>query len=164
MSNFNQKKYRYNLYGVILHFGNYEGGHYTCYFRRSNSRNMEEYDNINNSWYYFNDDKSEKCSWNSIIKELLFTPSTTIKMVFLSKDGDYNECDHNGLDYIQPIGKSLRLEEYEMYYPEDLVGYEKYLKKHPLANANMMMSVINYQVPLHNPIQCPKCFKYYYPF
>lgn len=125
---------------------------------------MEEYDDINNSWYYFNDDKTEKCSWSSIIRELLFTPLTTIKMVFLSKDGDYNECDHNGLDYISPIGRSLRLEEYEMYYPEDLVGYCKYCSKHPYPNINMTMPVTNYPVTLHSPIQCPKCFAYFYPF
>lgn len=164
VNNHNIKKYLYDLYGVIIHCGNLEGGHYTCYFRRSNSKNIMQHDDVDNPWYYFNDDKTEKSSWNNMIRELLFTPSTTIKMVFLSKHNEYHECDHFGLDHVASINKSLRLEEYEKYYPEDLVGYSEYYDEHPAANQFPIIPPINPSNPLFGGTECRKCGKYYYPF
>lgn len=41
---------KYNLFGLILHEGNLQGGHYTCYYRNSNSKNIESEDDKENPW------------------------------------------------------------------------------------------------------------------
>ena len=43
---------RYKLYGVVNHYGNCGGGHYTAHCRNF----------LNNEWYYFDDSSVSKSS------------------------------------------------------------------------------------------------------
>jgi len=53
---YKKDSYHYDLYGVVNHYGNVLGGHYTCYIK-----------NANNKWYHFNDNNVNEIDNNESI-------------------------------------------------------------------------------------------------
>lgn len=155
----------YVVYGFIIHCGNGEGGHYTGYFRRSESKNIKKTDDEENPWYFFDDEKVEQRNWNAILENLLYTPMTNIKLVFLSKTNKSTEmeCEKcEGIEMIKPIGgleDDLTLKLYNMYFPPLLKEFYEY--KNDSGKSELIKKELVVSIP--PPIKC-KCGKNYYPF
>lgn len=160
------KVVEYAVYGFIIHTGTEEAGHYTCFFRRSDSENINEEDDKYNSWYLFDDDKVEQKKWSEIVEYMLTTQLLTVKMVFLSRIDDKSEddeCDKcDGIEMIRPIGDledDLTLRQYNMYFPPLFKEFDDYKKDTPKKELREK----EFKAEEIKPIKC-ECGKLYYPF
>ena len=58
----------YFLYGVVVHSGGMNGGHYIAYVRKSESNRANSTEELKKGWYYFSDSTVSKVTVETVLK------------------------------------------------------------------------------------------------
>jgi ubiquitin C-terminal hydrolase len=67
----NLNSVRYQLYGIVVHSGSMNGGHYVAYTRRRDNpiSDMTSLEDIENGWHYFSDTQMSKSTLGSVLSQ-----------------------------------------------------------------------------------------------